>query len=248
MLPDTPETRLEMAGFLASCRIFDRAVGAVLDAIDRNGYRENTFVFITTDHGLPMPGMKVNLTDGGTGVMLLMRGPGGFDGGKVVDSLVSQVDVFPTICDMLGIAPSERLQGTSLMPVIRGKTDKVRDEIFTELIYHGSYNPMRAIRTDRWKYIRCYDPEAPGKRSDPGPAKDLWLKYGWPEHLDAEEQLYDVIFDPNEANNLTGDPRFESVRMDLAERLEIWQRETGDPLLDGPMPPRTTEGLGYVPK
>src|SRR4029078_6405683 len=98
-LPDTPATRRDMAAYKASARALDQGVGTVLDAIED----ENTLVIFTTHHGLAVPGAKATLPDRGIGVLLIVRGPGGFTGGRVSDALVSQVDVFPTICDLLGI-------------------------------------------------------------------------------------------------------------------------------------------------
>ena len=77
-MPDTPENRYDMAAYKASASILDNSIGAVLDVLDENGLAENTLVICTTDHGLAFPGMKCNLTDHGIGVMLIMRGPGGF--------------------------------------------------------------------------------------------------------------------------------------------------------------------------
>jgi N-sulfoglucosamine sulfohydrolase len=102
-IPDTPETRLDMAGYYASARVLDDGVGKVLAALERNGLAGNTLVISTTDHGVAFPLMKCNLEDFGWGVSLIMRGPGVFRGGKVSDALVSQVDVFPTLCEVLGI-------------------------------------------------------------------------------------------------------------------------------------------------
>ncbi len=87
----------------------------MLDALDANGLSENTLVICTTDHGIAFPRMKGNLTDHGIGVMLIMRGPGGFTGGKVYDALVSHIDLYPTICDLLEIEHPSWLQGTSLL-------------------------------------------------------------------------------------------------------------------------------------
>ena len=81
-LPDTPETRPDMAAFQESARSLDRGVGAVLDALDAEGLTENTLVICTTDHGLAFPGAKATLYDRGLGVMLILRGPGGFSGGR----------------------------------------------------------------------------------------------------------------------------------------------------------------------
>ena len=207
-LPDTPETRCDMARYKASARILDDGMGKVLAALAESGPAENTLVICTTDHGIAFPGMKCNLTDHGTGVMLIVRGPGGFDGGKVVDSLISQVDVFPTLCDLLGIDPPEWLEGRSFMPVIRGEADEVNEAVFCEVTYHAAYEPMRAVRTKRWNYIRRFDdrgrPNLPN--CDDSPSKDVWLANGWRDRALAREEFYDVVFDPNETRNLAGDP------------------------------------------
>ena len=89
--------------------------------------------FCTTDHGLAFLSMKCNLTDHGIGVMLIMRGPGGFTDGKVCDAMVSHIDVLPTICDLLDIARPEGVQGSSMIPLIRGEVEAINDQIFAEV-------------------------------------------------------------------------------------------------------------------
>ena len=96
-------------------------VGAVLDALDDLGLADDTLVICTTDHGIAFPGAKTTLTDRGIGVFLIMRGPGGFEGGTVIDALVSHIDLFPTVCDLLEIERPPFLQGESLMPLVRGR-------------------------------------------------------------------------------------------------------------------------------
>lgn len=237
-LPDTPETRKDMASFKASARILDEKMGIVLKALETGGLAENTLVICTTDHGIAFPRMKCNLTDGGTGVMLMMRGPGGFAGGKVIDSLVSHVDIFPTVCDLLDIERPDHLQGVSVMPLIRGETEDVREEIFAEVNYHAAYEPQRCVRTKRWKYIRRFG----GRRRmilpncDDSPSKTAWLNYGWNNMEHAEEELYDVIFDPGEMNNLAREPSSAETLEEMRDRLERWMKETDDPLPDGEIP------------
>ena len=237
-LPDTPATRRDMAAFKASARIFDEAVGAVLDALDAKGLADNTLVICTTDHGIAFPGMKCNLTDHGIGVLLIMRGPGGFTGGQVVDAMVSHVDLFPTICDLLGLEPPAWLQGASMMPLIRGEKDQIRDEIFAEVTYHAAYEPKRAVRTRRFKYIRRFDgrtsPVLPN--CDDSLSKDVWLGGGWGERELEAERLYDLIFDPNETDNLAADPAMAETLADMRRRLDRWMAATDDPLLRGPVP------------
>jgi N-sulfoglucosamine sulfohydrolase len=237
-LPDTPETREDMARFMTSARELDAKMGQVFDALARTGLAEKTLVICTTDHGIAFPSMKCNLTAGGIGVMLIMRGPGGFTGGRVIDSLVGQIDLFPTICEWLNIAPPSWLQGVSLMPLIRHETDKVRDEIFTEVNYHAAYEPMRAIRTQRWSYIRRFEerdsPVLPN--CDDGLSKTLLLEHGWKERAPDREALYDLIFDPQEVDNRVDDPHLQGILTEMRSRLEAWMVETHDPLLKGPVP------------
>lgn len=238
-LPDTPEARADVAGFKASARSLDHGVGMVLNALNEAGLTDKTLVIFTTDHGMPFPGAKATLFDRGLGVMLILRGPYPFDGGRVMDSLVSHIDLFPTICDFLGLARPDFLHGVSLLPLLHGDVPKARDEIFAGSTWHAAYEPQRAIRTERYKYIRRWGdrclPVLPN--TDDGPSKDLLLRYGWGEREIPPEQLYDLIFDPNEANNLADMAAREGTLSELRSRLERWMEETNDPLLAGHVDP-----------
>ena len=237
-LPDTPEIRRDMAAFNASARSLDAGIGAVLDELDALGLSDDTLVICTTDHGMPFPGAKATLTDRGIGVFLIMRGPGGFRGGRVVDALVSQVDIFPTVCDLAGIPPPHWLQGRSMLPLLRG-AGEIREEVFAEGTYHAAYEPQRAIRTRRWKYIRRFDDRRTPVvvNTDDGPAKNAWLAAGWAERAVPPEELYDLVLDPAEGENLIDRDEHAAVARDLRARLLRWMAETGDPLLDGPVDP-----------
>ncbi len=243
-LPDAPETRKDMASYRASARSLDQGVGTVLGALDAAGLADNTLIIFTTDHGLAFPGSKATLFDRGLGVMLIMRGPDRFTGGRVIDALVSHIDVYPTLCELLGIERPGFLQGQSLLALVRGEADSVREEIFAEMTWHAAYEPQRAIRTDRWKYIRRFDDRSTPvlANCDDSPSKSLLLSYGWAERPVAREQLYDLVFDPNEADNLVEDAAHAHTLGGLRERLERWMRDTDDPLLHGhPQPPAGAE-------
>lgn len=238
-LPDCPEVRADVAAFKASARSLDHGVGMVLNQLDASGLSENTLIIFTTDHGMPFPGAKATLYDRGLGVNLILRGPEPFGGGRVIDALVSHIDVYPTVCEHVGIARPPFLQGVSLLPLLWGHTTSVREEIFAGSTWHAAYEPQRAIRTERHKYIRRW-----GERrtpvlanTDDGPSKDLLLAAGWAEREIPKEQLYDVLFDPNEANNLVDDPGYAPVLEDLRARLEQWMGDTDDPLLAGHVDP-----------
>jgi N-sulfoglucosamine sulfohydrolase len=238
-LPDTPETRADMASFKASARSLDQGVGAVLHALDEHGLADDTLVVLTTDHGLPFPGAKGTLSDRGLGVMLIVRGPGGFHGGHVTDALVSQVDLYPTLCELAGATAPDGLHGVSLLPLVRREVGQVRDELFAELTYHAAYDPMRAVRTRRHKLIRHFgdrlEPVLPNV--DDSPSKDLLVAAGWGRRPRPREELYDLLMDPGEMRNLAATDAYADVEAELSGALEGWMRGTEDPLLDGPVAP-----------
>jgi len=237
-LPDESETRRDMAAFKAGARQLDTGFGRVLDVLDESGLADNTLVICTTDHGIAFPRMKCNLTDHGAGVMLIMRGPGGFSGGRVCDALVSQIDLFPTICDLLEIDAPPWLEGRSIMPLIRGEVDEVNEEIFAEVNYHTAYEPMRAVRTGRWKYIRRFhDRDIPFlSNCDAGPSKEVMLERGWADRKIDQEELFDLTFDPNESANLADQPGYGKILEEMRSRLDTWMKRTNDPLLKGEVP------------
>jgi N-sulfoglucosamine sulfohydrolase len=239
-LPDTPQTRRDMAAYKASARSLDQGVGAVLNALDEAELAENTLVILTTDHGLAFPGAKATLTDRGLGVLLIMRGPGGFHGGRVSDALVSQIDLFPTICELAGLERPEWNRGKSLLPLLRKETPEINDAVFAEITFHAAYEPQRAVRTRRYKYIRRFENGHEGPvlaNIDDSPSKDLLLAHGLAGRVPAGEELFDLVFDPNEAANVAGDPAHADVLAELRERLDRWMQETDDPLLHGPVEP-----------
>jgi N-sulfoglucosamine sulfohydrolase len=238
-LPDVPATRRDIASFKASARSLDQGIGAVLHALYDFGLVENTLVVCTTDHGVAFPNSKATLFDRGIGVMMIVRGPGGFSGGKVVDAPVSHLDVFPTLCELAEVEEPEWLQGASLMPLVRGEIERLHEAIFAETTFHAAYQPHRAVRTERWKYIRRFDDyEHPVLANcDDSDSKDLLIAAGWGDQIVPEEQLYDLVLDPAEGQNRAADPACAEALAAMRGRLDAWMRETEDPLLDGAVQP-----------
>ncbi len=232
-IPDHNDTRVDWAKYKETARILDEKMGIVFNALERTGLDETTLVICTTDHGIAFPRMKCNLTDGGTGIFLIMRGPGGFNGGKVIDSMVSNIDIFPTVCELLNIDKPNWLQGKSIIPLVSGEKEDIHEEIFTQVDFHAAYEPQRSVRTKRYKYIKRYD-----KRKNPvlpncdySPSKQLWLDNDWQNKQLEEEQLYDLIFDPNEQNNLVENPHKKEILKDMRQRLKKHMKDTDDPIL-----------------
>jgi N-sulfoglucosamine sulfohydrolase len=238
-LPDVTATRKDFAAFKTSARSLDQGIGAVLHALHDFGLVENTLVICTTDHGIAFPGSKATLFDRGLGVMTIIRGPHGFTGGKVIDAPVTHLDVYPTLCEVAAVEAPAWLQGTSLMPLVHGEVERLHEAIFAETTFHAAYEPQRAVRTERFKYIRRFDdyPHPVLANCDEGPSKDLLVAAGWGERIVDREQLYDLVLDPAEGTNLAADPNSGEVLAEMRGRLDAWMRETDDPLLNGPVEP-----------
>ncbi len=120
---------------------------------------------------------------------------------------------------------------------MRGEKQELHDEIFAEVNYHAAYEPKRAVRTQRFNYIRHFGdrgrPVLPN--CDDSPSKDVWLRNGWRDQVVAREMLFDTIFDPNETRNLVGDPAYAKALTEMRGRLDAWMQRTNDPLLHGPV-------------
>ncbi|MDP0495919.1 MAG: sulfatase [Verrucomicrobiota bacterium JB024] len=236
-LPDTPEIRRDMADYHYTVHLADECIGRVLEAISRTGRHEDSLIIVTTDHGIAFPAMKCNLSDHGIGVTLMMDYPQNPSQGQANDALVSHLDVFPTICDLLGLEPPDYLQGHSMKPLFEQSADTIRDEVFSEVTFHAAYEPMRCIRTHRHKLIRRFNiVRRPLANCDNSTSKTEMMSHGWHEELLAETELYDLMLDPHESNNLAGLPTHAAIQSDLDERLTHWMQATDDPLLQGPVP------------
>lgn len=238
-LPDNSITRRDMAGYHTLARQADQCFGLVLDTLQHNGLVNETVVLYTTDHGVAFPWMKCTLYDAGIGVALLLKLPGDKQPGRVVDSLVSHLDIYPTLCDLAGVPKPAWLEGHSLLSLLAGQTNRVRDEIFAEVTYHAAYEPMRCIRTERYKYIRYFDnfPDTIKPNIDWCPSKKFLMEHGLGERPhDPQEMLFDLYYDPGERVNQAENPRYASIHNNLANRLQSWMENSRDPLLLGRVP------------
>jgi N-sulfoglucosamine sulfohydrolase len=239
-LPDLPEIRRDVESLREGVRIMDEYMGRIIGAIDHHGLREQTLVIVTTDHGIEFAGGKKTLGDLGTGVMLMLRGPGAGEGGRVIEPVVEQLDLYPTILELVGAEPRPWAEGTSLLPLLRNETDSVHDYVFTEQTYHGALEPIRAVRSERYKLVRRVRTPAPIMRHD-GPTTPLLEEIGWYERSNATTELYDLYLDPQEACDRAGDPHYEAVHRELSSALDSWMERTADPFAVGAFPDPPTD-------
>ncbi|MEM6391361.1 MAG: sulfatase [Planctomycetota bacterium] len=253
-VPDLPESRYWRARFETAARRLDSGLGRVLNTLDELGLAENTLVVCTTDHGPSTPFAKCTLSDAGLGVHLILRGPGGFQGGHVIHEPVSHLDVLPTLGEVLGLEVEHELAG-QVLPSRPGEADAER-VLFAEINVHGLELPERCVRTPRYKLIRRYydDPLQVKRNTDPQPLHDRLHVLGWPQRSHPGcDTLYDLMLDPWERHDVSAEPAYASIYINLQDHLEAWQAKTGDAVSpDGiDLPPRqdfTPHGQSHATK
>lgn len=224
-MPDTPEVREDLAGMYDEITRMDGVIGDVVARCETEGILDNTVMIFLGDNGMPFPRAKTTLYDSGLATPLVIRWPGKMEAGVVAGGLVSSVDLAPTVLDGLGLDVPAAMSGVSILAQWRDPANRAREYIFGERNWHDYGDRARAIRDERYKYIRNLYPELPLRSAADvvrGPAFQTMVRLEkegtLPEHLRqhfresrAPEELYDLEQDPHEINNVAGDPAYAAV-------------------------------------
>lgn len=240
-LLDTEEVRDDVARFQGLVARWDAAIGGILDWLDRHELSGDTVFVLTTDHGIDFPMMKGTLSDDGIEALALVRYPrGGLQPGARIPDVVSHVDLLPTVCELAGIPPEPQFEGESLAPMLRGEkpsgTATRRGTAFAEKTFHDSYDPMRCVRTGRYKYVRYFEVSVMEDiRVDTVSRWGRYVKERCVRRQLDQEELYDLCRDPGERENVVQRDDYAEIAADLRRRLVEWMRATDDPLLAGPV-------------
>jgi arylsulfatase len=172
----------------------DKYIGTVLDELKAQGLDDHTVVVFNADHGemLGDHGLLFKgsyMYDGVTQTPLIVRAPGKIPSNTVVDSLVEEIDVMPTLLDLLGIAPPLGVQGKSLVPLTRNPKARHKDAVFSE------FPTIRMARTREWKLVH-YNKAKYGElyhlTEDPYELTNL---YDDPGYVSARAIMQGVLFD-----------------------------------------------------
>lgn len=228
-LPPAPEVEADLAAYGASVRFCDSMMGMVLDYLEEVGLYDEMLIILTTDHGIPFPRMKCNLYDGGIGVTLAIKMPG-MRGKRRCDTLVSHIDLFPTICDIAGIPHPQWLQGYSLLPLLEGQTSEIRHAIFAQTDYHVVPEAARLVRTQRYAYIRRFvdDGNLRSENVDTSPSKK-YMNSALKRIKLPKEELFDLWTDPGQKRNLIGhSARHNEIKKQMKGLLLEHLTMTGD--------------------
>lgn len=181
----------------------DIAVGKLRDSLERRGLSHNTVIVFSSDHGLLMGeyamGGKSLLYDLTTRVPLIVYDPSATEDrrGTTIDDLILSIDVPATIVSYGAVEPPSSMQGRDLRPLMENPDMEWRDEIFIESLFLLRTGPfMEAVRTKDWKYVRYFP-------SDKSQYNEGDTDFGGLEPV--FEQLFDLVNDPAEENNLIAD-------------------------------------------
>ena len=237
-LPDNSEIREDIADFYAAIKHVDENIGKILDYLERCSFANDTIVIYTVDHGWAMPKAKCTLYDPGIKTALVMSWPGMIAGGKKYPQLLSNVDLLPTVMDLVNTDIPKDVEGKSFKNLLFDKEYTERDTIFAELTYHDCYNAMRAVRTKKWKYIKNFEILPTQFEIPDGFAATKTAEVYIKEHPEyntprTEEELYNLETDPKETQNLINDPKHHEIKIKLERELMNWLKDTNDPILSG---------------
>jgi len=237
---DVERVHREMGEYLASVASVDRNLGRLLEALDTLGLARNTVVIFTSDHGYSLghhgiwgkgnglymlreqppatanigAGVRPNMWDNSLRVPLVIRWPGVAAAGAKVDRTVTNLDWFPTLLAMAGVAapPDSRRVGRNFVPLLRGESPaQWEDAYYGEYsIRHNSRGHMRMYRTPEWKLVRDF--------LDP-----------------TRDELYHLAADPGETNNLirSTDRQAIAARDRLHTEIRRWMTQLGDTVAIG---------------
>jgi N-sulfoglucosamine sulfohydrolase len=257
-LPDVPEVRADLAELHQAVYDMDYSIGKVIDTLNTSSMADNTIVIFTVDHGIPFPRAKSTYYDPGIRVPMIMKGGKHFQGGKIFDQLISNLDYTPTILDICDLEIPEGLEGRSFKNLLQGETYQERDAVFGALYYDAFYDPIHCVRTKDFKYIRSFavtsedaagaDPEVLAKhetgswiRADDSDVQNSpswqYIKKSGPFQIPPPEELYDLSKDPSEKCNIIDDNAYADILTDMRNKLKDMMERTNSPLLSGHISP-----------
>ena len=245
-LPDTPESRSELAEYYQSVSRLDQGVGHLIGLLKAAGQYENTLILYVSDNGAAFPGAKTTLYDPGIRLPCIIRSPRQATRGTVQDAMISWADLTPTILDYIGAPPPpEGFDGRSFRPALEGAPLPGWDEVHASHNLHEvtMYYPMRMVRTRSHKLIwniasgltfpSALDLiESPTWISAEKTGSGLYGRRRIADFLQRPPfELYDLQRDPDEVVNLADDPASQAVKAELMARLKSFQASTRDPWL-----------------
>lgn len=242
-LADTEATRKDIASYYNEIARFDFYIGEVIQELKRQGIEQNTLIMIMADNGRPFPRSKTRMYDSGMKTPFIVKWGNGIQRpGSVSKSLVSVIDIAPTLLTIAGLKPPAEFQGRSFAALFEKPEIDFRQYVASEHNWHDYEAHERMVRNKNFMYILNSRPNL----SNHGPADSnnspsfMDLKKlrdaGRLTHAQNDifmvprpyEELYDCDKDPLQLLNLASSPEYQQELKALRATLENWRKETQD--------------------
>ncbi|WP_373493833.1 sulfatase [Aquiflexum sp.] len=250
---DGPRTREYLAAYYHEISRSDHYAGLVFEELVNQGILENTYFIYLSDNGRPFPRSKTYLYQNGSRTPLIIFGPNVKAGNT--HSLVSSLDLAPTILNLAGIPIQESFQGVSFMEILKDHHAVVREVAFAERNWHRYSAHERMVKMGDWLYIRNNWPNKINLSGESDPhmylaAQELWAMLDEGELTQEQEfitklpqpaeQLFHLKKDPHNLVNVVHESENKEVLAQMRLLLTRWTNETGDNIPDKPTPNKAT--------
>jgi len=263
--PDNDLVRRDLADYGVEVEYHDKQIQKALDLLKEKGLLDNTIIIATSDHGMAFPHIKGQIYNEAFHIPFAVRWGDKIKPGRVVDDYINFPDVAPTLLEAAGLKPHKQMTGKSFMDLLLSeKSGKLSKERSFALLCKERHDlgrtdgeqlsvgyPIRAIRNDKYLYLKNYkpnrwpvgDPEYDYMNCDDSPVKTYLLEQK-PESKDynyyllsfgkrAEEELYDMVNDPDCVNNLAQAPAYAQIKAELSKQMTSELKKQGDPRILG---------------
>jgi uncharacterized sulfatase len=258
-LPDCDIVRSDFLDYAVKIERFDSNLVQMMRILEEMGELDNTLIIVTSDNGMPYPRAKGNANDAGVHVPMAVCWGNKIPAGRVIDDLISHIDLAPTILDIADVPASPEMEGKSFLNLMLDPESPQRKP-FRENLFYGRERatsarpnnvgyPARTIRTQQYQLIwnmkpdrfpagdRLNENEAAGVLKEMIRLKDLNPE-GKKMYEDAfgfrpEFELYNMSSDPHAMVNLAAKPEYKEIFDGLFKSLENQLQKNGDPRMSG---------------
>lgn len=240
--PDNDTIRHDLAVNYSNLKRLDDQIGAVISDLKEDGLYDRSVIFFYADHGGPFPRHKRALYETGTKVPMVIKFPQNKNAGTRDTRFISFIDLAPTVLSLAGIKPPKVMQGVAQFGPFE-VTDKPRYTFHASDRFDGVYDRLRAVRSERYKYIKSFDTTLshalPVKYREQMPMmRELRRLYAagqlkpeasrWLAPTKPQEELYDLQNDPHELHNLARSLELRDTLLHLRTVLQAWMEKTND--------------------
>ncbi|MEG3656796.1 sulfatase [Arenibacter palladensis] len=240
-LIDNDSTRIDLSKYYNEIKRFDFHIGKVIEELKRQQMFENTIIIVMADNGRPFPRDKTRLYHSGIRTPLIIHWPK-FIKRSTSNSLISSIDIAPTILDVCGIVNPKSFQGKSFLDIVKNPNRKFRNYAFAEHNWHDYEAHERMVRTTEYLYILNFRSQFPNQ----GPADAInspsfrsLVKANYEGNLTPEqadvflssrptEELYELKNDPFQINNIVNVEKHSKIHLKLKDVLLEWMDKTCD--------------------